>query len=899
MIALGFTFERFNPSSFSVQYIYPRFIRSSAFLPWFCFISCCLFLLTAGKVTAKSGSLGNVAPPSLAEVLCADGSLRPGTEGTFDAQQFRMVVAPDGRPHFQPVHTTGPGDDFWRPTFGMAGPNYTVYTVVQAGTTLYVGGDFSTVGPLVARNVAKWDGAQWSTLGTGATNGTNGPVYSLAVIGTDLYVGGRFSRAGGLVAASIAKWDGQGWSNLGSGVSLDNSQVASVLALTASGSTLYAGGVFTLAGGSAASNIARWDGTRWNALGAGVTGGSAAVNAIAVAGADLYVGGDFRFAGGQVVNRIAKWNGTTWTSLGSGIGTATNGGVEALLVIGAELYVGGGFQVAGGVPVDCLAKWNGTSWSRVGGAGFANGNSNGVVTSLAFLGTDLYITGYFRQAYGAAADYVAKWNGTTWTGLGDGVGGAGYGVAHTLLITGTDVYVGGRFSTAGGRRADNISKWNGASWSSLGPATTTAQGLDKAVYALNVVGSEVYVGGAFQQAGGTIAAGLARWNEASWTSLSPTAGTGSMQVRAVAVVGTDVFVGGNFSMAGSVAANNVAKWDGTSWSSLGTGTENGVDGVVSTLAVVGSTVYVGGAFTQAGSVSANYIAKWNGTRWSALGSGTANGVTRSTLPLVQALAVIGTDLYVGGQFSTAGGIPALNLARWNGTSWSTVGTGPNGPILALTAAGTTLYAGGVFTLVGGVAANRVASWDGSTWASLGTGAANGVTGLVYALAAVGSQVYVGGRLTQAGDMSVQNVAKWNGASWSSLGTGTNGEVRALAVLGSWVYAGGLFTAVGDESSVMNYLGLYDSAVPTAVTVAGLGSEMTIYPNPASQAITLKLPAAADKRVVQLLDLQGRLVRVLPLPSGVNSLVVPLAELPPGVYLVHCGSLTQKLVIHGY
>lgn len=59
-------------------------------------------------------------------------------------------------------------------------------------------------------------------------------------------------------------------------------------------------------------------------------------------------------------------------------------------------------------------------------------------------------------------------------------------------------------------------------------------------------------------------------------------------------------------------------------------------------------IVVGGDFTSAGGVTAQYIARWDGTRWSALGSG-LNGPVRS-------LAVLPNgDLIVGGAFSTAGG----------------------------------------------------------------------------------------------------------------------------------------------------------------------------------------------------------------------------------------------------
>ena len=43
-----------------------------------------------------------------------------------------------------------------------------------------------------------------------------------------------------------------------------------------------------------------------------------------------------------------------------------------------------------------------------------------------------------------------------------------------------------------------------------------------------------------------------------------------------------------------------------------------------------------------------------------------------------ALAVSGTDLYAGGYFTTAGGVPANCIAKWNGSAWSALGSGMSG-----------------------------------------------------------------------------------------------------------------------------------------------------------------------------------------------------------------------------
>ncbi len=214
--------------------------------------------------------------------------------------------------------------------------SYVNAAVADSSGNLYIGGDFTLVGEVIANRIAKWDGSHWSPLGSGM----DGSVYALAVSGSEVYAGGFFTTAGGRAANYIAKWNGSSWSALGSGMG------GWVSALAVSGNDLYAAGNFTWAGGSAANGIAKWDGTSWSALGSGMDGW---VSALAVSGSDVYAGGNFTMAGGSAANGIAKWNGSSWSALGSGMGGHDSfASVSALVVSGSDLYAGGGFTTAGG-----------------------------------------------------------------------------------------------------------------------------------------------------------------------------------------------------------------------------------------------------------------------------------------------------------------------------------------------------------------------------------------------------------------------------------------------------------------------------------------------------------------------------------------------------------------------
>ena len=154
----------------------------------------------------------------------------------------------------------------------------------------------------------------------------------------------------------------------------------------------------------------------------------------------------------------------------------------------------------------------------------------------------------------------------------------------------------------------------------------------------------------------------------------------------------------------------------------------------------------------------------------------ANWISLGGIPGVsgQVCAAVGDgsgNLYIGGAFTIAGNIMANNVAQWNGSGWSALGSGMNGTVYALAASGGMLYAGGNFTTAGGSAADCIAQWDGSGWSGVGSGMGGGTYPQVRALAVSGSTLYAGGQFTTAGGISATNIARWDGGSWSALGLG--------------------------------------------------------------------------------------------------------------------------------
>ena len=623
------------------------------------------------------------------------------------------------------------------------------------------------------------------------------------------------TSAGVLVLASAAPCHPRWLPTFGGLPGTDGAVNAFVEFDDGSGTALYAAGAFTRAGGVDANRIARWDGSRWSALGTGLND---TVRALAVF--DDGAGGEFRDAG--FGRYIARWDGVAW----SRAGTHLNGAVYALAVFddgtGPALFAGGAFSMAGGVPAVGIAKWDGTAWSAVGGGVGGSSVTVRALTVSAIGGSPaLYCGGEFTLAGGNPANRIARWDGTAWSALGTGTSNAVYALAEL----GTGLYAAGGFTTAGGLPAAGIARWDGASWAALGSGT------NRTVYTLTAFddggGPALYAGGDFDSIGGAPAEHVAKWSSSTWTPVGE--GTNAT-VYALAVrgdgAGSALCAGGDFVSAGGLDAHHVAQWSSSGWEVLG----RSAGAAVHALAVfddgAGSALYVGGEFASVDGRRMNGIAAWDGSHWRALGS----GVDHSTFPaVVNALAVFddggGDALYAGGVFEQAGGEGCFGIARWNGTSWSHL----HGAIVGLgmtfvralasfdDGSGTALYI---------AAENFVERWDGSTWSRLGPGG-----DLVYALAVFddgsGPELYAAGQFASVGT----GVARWNGAGWSLVraATGISPKVPALAACDDGaLFAGGKFTGIGGTpaNGVARWNGSGWSALGSGVSGGVLGASVS-------------------------------------------------------------------------
>ncbi len=351
----------------------------------------------------------------------------------------------------------------------------------------------------------------------------------------------------------------------------------------------------------------------------------------------LFLGGNFTTAGGEPAARIVRWDGQSFTPVGLGL---TGSSVFAMAVYDEDgngpskpaLFVAGNFTKAGLYSANNIARWDGSDWSKVGNFGLSS-----TCYGLATYDPDgagpapeaLYAGGLFITADSTSAQHVARWDGSNWTRLDDGLNN----FVYDLIEFDSDgsgplppsLYAAGGFTASGDTDALYIARWDGSAWYPL-QETPIDFGVNATAYSLAIYDPDytgpgrekLYVGGAFTQAGlATFANHIVSWDGTSWATLGNgvNGGVWAMHVHDEDGTGGDapaLFVGGSFSIAGVGAADGIARWSNGSWSPVGSGT----DDTVRTFATfeddptLPDALYAGGEFVTAGGLPSHHVARW-------------------------------------------------------------------------------------------------------------------------------------------------------------------------------------------------------------------------------------------------------------------------------------------------
>ena len=628
-----------------------------------------------------------------------------------------------------------------------------------------------------------------------------------------LIIGGSFNAINGAHHLGLARINPDGsvdpsWNPSIGGV---------VLGLAIIDNDIYVGGEFQSASGFSRQNLARisltGDGSpdqTW-LVNTGGGFGQGRVSCVASDGANLYVGGDFTFIGGQGRAGVAKiapagsasvsaWNPNLSVSIG----------MHSIIPSGGDVYLGG-YMTSG----QLVAKVNASTGAPSAGWNPSTFAGSGTI-SVQKLALDsnggVYAVGSFTSVGGVARDRAVKLSGTTgvvdtnWNANISGSIAPG-NILRSVFVDSGFVYIAGDFLSAGGLSRGGFARTNtttgavDAAW---------APRCDKFGYSIFAQGDSIYLGGDFRQISGATALGVAK--------VDPNVGSpipeyvvqaespGLVKAMARQPDGKLV-IGGQFYLAEGLRRQNIARLnaDGTldrTWAP-------GANLDVLALAISGTDIFVGGEFTNFGGVARNRLAKL-----STIGSDTPDPNWDPNADNgVDALVVNNGSVFVGGvAFTHVGGASRARLAKISATgsgaadpAWQadTNGDGVGGLVVN----GGQLYATGHFTVIGGVARNCIARL------SLTSGAVDPTwnpsfpsNAYLGGMAFNGTDLFIGGQFGIFSGNYHQNFAKittlGNGAlddTWVVNTDSIDHTVTYIAVSGGFVYTGGNFFSLKGQS----------------------------------------------------------------------------------------------------
>ncbi len=389
----------------------------------------------------------------------------------------------------------------WQTISGtMVGP---VYALTVYDGRLVAGGPFSIIDGQSAERVARWDGVAWSSLGDGITPGS--VVRALTVYDGELVATGQLYFQNGHAYWPVVRWDGSAWQSM--------SGVTGFLQGYVLGS--YRGDLI-LGGEEAALSeprVLRWDGHDWYTLGtgAGYTGPpwNGPVRALAVReeaeGPALYVAGELISFEGIDTTNVLRWDGSAWSAVGAG----RDSDVYTLAVYQGSLVAGGPMR-----PGSSMAVWNGATRLPP-----TNGFDGLVRTAIAYNG-DWVVGGVFAAGGGTFAKSIVKWDGAALSPIGGDLTFDSQGVpwpasVNALMEHDGCLVAGGDFTHAAGVAAHGIACWDGSVWQPIGEDTHFWDSRSE-IRALASFEGDLVAAGSFEDENGYVA-NIARWDGVSWS----------------------------------------------------------------------------------------------------------------------------------------------------------------------------------------------------------------------------------------------------------------------------------------------------------------------------------------------------------------------------------------------
>lgn len=391
----------------------------------------------------------------------------------------------------------------------------------------------------------------------------------------------------------------------------------------------------------------------------------------------------------------------------------------------------------------------------------------------------------------------------------------------------------------------------------------------------DTVSDELFIGGNFNYFNSDTLASIAKWDGISMTTLGcgldwdcVTTGISgySPPVNQIIRFNGNIYATGGFEYASGKIVNGLAEWDGYEWNNFETGLKltNGSTGLGLGLKIIDNELYVYGVFDSVGGVPFNSIAKWDGTTWSTVHDFPKISSLPGNINWITDIAVYNNELYVCGNFHNLPLGTIFNIVKWDGTEWIGVGGGVSGGTVQLNKMlifNNELIVAGRFSKTDNPEnpGENIAKWNGTQWSEMG----GGVDGAIRDIKVHDNNLYACGYFQHAGGISSDKIAKWDGSKWCGFGTSIDNVVNAIEFYHDTLYIGGGFWTINGDS--MGYISkwLGGNYIDTCGSMSGTGQEQNdasgfiLYPNPFHNASTLKLNTELKSGTLLIYDFIGK------------------------------------------
>ena len=446
-----------------------------------------------------------------------------------------------------------------------------------------------------------------------------------------------------------------------------------------------------------------------------------------------------------------------------------------------------------------------------------------------------------------------------------------------------------------------ITTLNGQNWLALG------DGFNRSVRCIynDTISGFIYVGGEFSEASDSIARGIAFWDGTHWNPLSLgiddyNSPNFPNHVQTIIRYDSEIFVGGAFSQAGTNFSKYIAKWNGINWDSL----PDRFNGPINKFRIIDNNLYICGTFDSVGNIACGGLIKWDGNQFSAVGNlvnfDTTQGGTQNNIADV---IKYNNHIYIAGNFYGTGGLNSI--AYLDSGMWKPLQNGVNGFnsfVFCMTEFNNELYISGLFTKQEGNAGNYIQKWNGTSWSEPGNGVqgASGGNGQIDEIKVIDNRLFAVGKFSTAGGIPAKYIASFNGGNWCGLGSELDISISTIESHNSTFLIGGGFRTI--DLDTVNYISRWNGGLHTDTCSDLIGfptvdnPHCIFYPNPFEKYFTIEIQTSQLKisSIVITNGIGNTFVNIPFLPNQ-DKYFVSSISWPAGMYFVELLSEEGRIV----